>query len=134
MNSSQTITVEMVDRFLIHENYEHACPATHGCRIFLKDGRKVKTALQGPEIHFLIQAIAKEKIAFKRDPVDLSFSPQNIDHFKIYDGFWEHYYPKQTPPSPNQILTSAFYPNKKIKINIKAYQGSSQIIIKNHNK
>jgi hypothetical protein len=43
----------------------------------LVDGRKIKRHIDGPKIYILIQAIAKEKIAFKRskDEEELSWEP-----------------------------------------------------------
>ena len=75
----QNITVDMVKRFQIHENYEQRFPGSNTCKIALVDGRKIKRHIEGPEIYILIQAIAKEKIAFKRskDEEELSWEPQS---------------------------------------------------------
>ena len=115
MNSStQNIAVEMVERFQIHENYQQSFPSSHTCKITLIDGRKVKRSILGPEIYILIQAIAKEKITFKRtkNKYELSWSPQGIDNFNSYADFsYSDFKMSLEPietPLPNELLTSLF--------------------------
>lgn len=47
------ITVEMVEKFQIYETYAQRFPATHVCKITLIDGRKIKKAIDGPDIYIL---------------------------------------------------------------------------------
>ena len=112
--SAQNIAVDMVERFQVHENYQQSFPSSHTCKITLIDGRKVKRDIFGPEIYILIQAIAKEKITFKRtkDEHELSLSPQSIDNFNCYAKFpYSAFKISSEPietPSPNELLTSLF--------------------------
>lgn len=76
-----------------------------------KDGRKVKVGIEGPEIYILIQAIAKEKIVFKRtqDKRMLSWKPQTLDHFMDYaDIPYSTFRSTSIAPLPNELLSSLF--------------------------
>ncbi len=106
--NSTKITIDMVENFQIHEDFRSRYPCSHGCKITLKDGRKVKKGIIGPQIYVLIQAIAKEKITFERDQDHLSWGPQNIDHFSKYEDYWKYLSPKSLPPLPEEILSAAF--------------------------
>ncbi|CDR33619.1 hypothetical protein [Criblamydia sequanensis] len=108
MNS---ITVEMVEKFQILEKYQQRLPCTHTCKIVLKDGRKGKVAIEGPEIYILIQAMAKEKIVFKRtkDTCMLAWKPQTIDHFNDYaECPYSTFRNTSIAPLPNELLLSLF--------------------------
>jgi hypothetical protein len=108
----QNITVGMVKRFQIHENYQQRFPGSHTCKIALVDGRKIKRHIDGPEIYIIIQAIAKEKIGFKRskDVEELSWEPQTLDHFNCYKDFPYSAFKldKSIAPSPDELLSSLF--------------------------
>lgn len=108
---TENITVNMVKNFQIHENYAQVYPSTHVCKIILEDGRRVKKSMFGPEIYLLIQAIAKQKITFKRDPEFLSWEPQNINYFESYELDWKHLLPNKYldhSSLPETILSLAF--------------------------
>ncbi len=113
--TNPNISVEMVERFQIHENYLQRFPVSHTCKITLIDGRKIKDSLDGPDIYILIQAIAKEKITFKRtkDKEMILWEPQTIDHFNCYAHFPYSAFrvDRSTPPLPDELLSSLFCSN-----------------------
>lgn len=105
------ITVEMVKKFQIHEDFEQRSPCTHTCKISLIDGRKVKKAVFGPDIYILIQAIAKEKIDFKRSKDKEEFGPQTLDHFNCYMDYPYSAFSidkSAAAPLPDELLSSLF--------------------------
>lgn len=107
----ENISIDKVENFQIYENYEQSFPGDHICKISLIDGRKFKLSIFVPDIYILIQAIAKDKINFKRskDPEELTWAPQDIHHF---DGMSHWSYSafktdKSTQaPLPNDLLSS----------------------------
>ena len=111
--NTQNIAVEMVERFRIQENFKQSFPSSHTCKITLRDGREVKRSICGPDIYILIQAIAKEKITFKRtkDEEMLSWGPQPLDKFNTYADIpysaFKIYGPTE-PPLPSELLASLF--------------------------
>lgn len=109
-----TNLIEKVEMFQIYENYQQSFPCTHLCKIVLTDGQQLKKSIVGPDIYILIQAIAKEKICFKRshDKDDVSlFEPQTVAHFDEYaetpyDMFTGD--PSIKTPSANELLSVIF--------------------------
>ncbi len=80
------ITISLVEKFQIYENYEQRFPSSHLCKIYLTNGQKAKKCLDGMDIYILIKAIAKDKITFKRTKCkeELSWKPQSLDTFNSY--------------------------------------------------
>lgn len=111
--NTRNISVETVEQFRIQENFQQGFPCSHNCKVTLTDGRNVKKKLCGPDIYILIQAIANEKITFKRtkEEEELSFNPQTLDKFNTYADIpysaFKIYGPKE-PPLPSELLASLF--------------------------
>ncbi len=105
----QNVTVEMIKRFQIDEDYDDGFPCSHMCKINLTDGRKTKKCIEGIEIYILIQAIAKEKIVFKEKKKS-SFALQNLKHFDDYKDlpYTEFRRNKSRAPLPDELLSSLF--------------------------
>ena len=109
-----TNLIEKVEMFQIYENYQQSFPCTHTCKIALTDGQQLKKSIVGPDIYILIQAIAKEKICFKRSHYKDDgpfFESQTVDDFdeygKIpYDMFTMDKSIKT--PSANELLSVIF--------------------------
>ena len=113
------ITVDMVEKFQIHDNFQQRSPCSHLCKIVLrhdctKDSQKakIKKSIRGPDIYILIQSIAKEKISFKPNEASKRYGPQKIDHFDKYapEQFTYCHYRLDVsePPSADEILTEVF--------------------------
>lgn len=107
------ITISLVEKFQIYENYEQSVPRSHLCKIYLNNGQKAKKDLPGPDIYILITAIAKDKINFKRTKCkeELSWKPQTLDTFKCYAAvpYSAFKVDKSTvAPLPDELIQSFF--------------------------
>lgn len=102
--------ISQLEKFQIYENYESCYPRTHICKLTLNNHTK-KLPLDGGEIWILIQAIAKDKITFKRikDQYQLEhFSPQHLQSFDEYMDYDWGYFRHSQPPVPEEILSRIF--------------------------
>jgi len=113
----QSVTVEMVEKFQLYENYQQSFPVAHRCKIVLYknvniEKRKADVWVEGPDILILIQAIANEKVVFKRtkDEEELSWKPQTVDRFQRYAEYPYSAFVLNAlkAPSANELLSRLF--------------------------